>query len=206
MYPSLRRFRKGFEVLAQPAAPTNPCQRSFDHPSPRQHLKVMAAPSDASRSPVPNPTGTSPNRPTGQRSQHSPNQSQVWKPSHQFVDNQPCPVSILDVSGVDHDSQQQPYGIHDDVAFATGHLLTSIITTRPPFSVVFTDWLSMMAALGVGSLPSKRRTFGRSASWTRSHVPSCLHSRKYHHAVPQGDRSCGSARHVHPLPEHTECR
>ena len=62
-----------------------------------------------------------------------------------------------------------------------------------------TDWLSMMAALGVGLLPSAFRTLGRRASWTRSHVPSCLHSRKYHHTVPQGGRSCGMARHVQPL-------
>ena len=57
----------------------------------------------------------------------------------------------------------------------------------------------MMAALGVGLLPSAFRTLGRRASWTRSHVPSCLHSRKYHHTVPQGGRSCGMARHVQPL-------
>ena len=171
MYPSLRRFRKGFEVLAQPAAPTNPCQRSFDHPSPRQDLKVMAAPRASHDLQYPTRQGHHPTDQLASVTSISPNQSQERKPSHQFVDNQPCSVSVLDVSGVDHDSQQQPYGIDGDVAFAAGHLLTSIIAARPPFSVVFTDWLSMMAALGVGSLPSKRRTFGRSTSWTRSHVP-----------------------------------
>ena len=85
------------------------------------------------------------------------------------------------------------------MALASHHLLTSVISTRPPLSVVLTDWLSMMAALGVGSLPSAWRTLGRSAPWTRSHVPSRLHSRKYHHTVPQGGRSCGNARHVHPF-------
>ena len=100
---------------------------------------------------------------------------------------------------MNYDCQQQPYGIHDDMALASHHLLTSVIATRPPLSVVLTDWLSMMAALGVGSLPSAWRTLGRSAPWTRSHVPSRLHSRKYHHTVPQGGRSCGNARHVHPF-------
>ena len=32
----------------------------------------------------------------------------------------------------------------------------------PPRSVVLTDWLSMMAALGVGSRPASRRTRSRS--------------------------------------------
>ena len=28
--------------------------------------------------------------------------------------------------------------------------LASVVTARPPFSVVFTDWVSMMDAVGVG--------------------------------------------------------
>ena len=100
---------------------------------------------------------------------------------------------------MDYHCQQQSHRIDSDMSLATHHLLTSVIATRPPFSVVLTDWLSMIAALGVGSLPSACRTLGRRASWTRSHVPSSLHARKYHHTVPQGGRSWGMARHVHPL-------
>ena len=106
MYPSLRRFRKGFEVLAQPAAPTNPCQRSFDHPSPRQDLKVMAAPRASHDLQYPTRQGHHPTDQLASVTSISPNQSQERKPSHQFVDNQPCSVSVLDGSGVDHDSQQ----------------------------------------------------------------------------------------------------
>ena len=100
---------------------------------------------------------------------------------------------------MNHHGQQQPYGVHGDVTLATHHLLTSIIATRPPFSVVFTDWLSIMAALGVRLLPSDCRTLGRSASWTPSHVPSSVHLRKYLYTVCQGGRSCGSIRHGHPV-------
>ena len=100
---------------------------------------------------------------------------------------------------MNHDSQPQSYRVHGDVTLATHHFLTSIIATRPPFSVVFTDWLSMIAALGVGLLPSDCRTLGRSASWTPSHVPSSVHLRKYLYTVCQGGRSCGSIRHGHPV-------
>ena len=107
--------------------------------------------------------------------------------------------SLSWMSRMDHHGQQQPHGIHYDVALSTVDLLASVIATRPPFSVVLTDWLSMMAALGVGSLPADLRTAERRVSLTRSHVPSRLHFRKYHHTVPQGGKSCGSARQVHPL-------
>ena len=54
--------------------------------------------------------------------------------------------------------------------------------------MLFTDWLSMMAAPGVVSCPSFCRTWPRSSSSTRSQVPSARHLRKYHHTVPQGGR------------------
>jgi hypothetical protein len=50
------------------------------------------------------------------------------------------------------------------MAFAAVDLLAGIITAPPPFSAVFTDWLSMMAALGLTSRPSSCRTMPRKAS------------------------------------------
>jgi len=41
--------------------------------------------------------------------------------------------------------------------------------------VVFTDWLSMIAALGVDSLPAVARASDRRALWTCSQVPSARH-------------------------------
>ena len=64
--------------------------------------------------------------------------------------------------------------------------------------MVFTDWLSMIAPLGVASRPSLSRTTGRSASKTRSQVPSLRHFRKYHQTVPQGGRSWGIIRQEIP--------
>ena len=64
--------------------------------------------------------------------------------------------------------------------------------------MVLTDWLSMIAPLGVASRPSLSRTMGRSASNTRSQVPSLRHFRKYHQTVPQGGRSWGIIRQEIP--------
>jgi len=62
-----------------------------------------------------------------------------------------------------HDNgQNEAHGIDHDMAFAAGDLLAGIISTEPPFSVVLTLWLSMMAALGVRFLPAFCRTFSRS--------------------------------------------
>jgi hypothetical protein len=71
--------------------------------------------------------------------------------------------------------EQQPHGVDYDVALAAVDLLPRIEATGPPFSVVFTDWLSMMAALGVGSRPASIRVRSRRESWMRSNVPFRLH-------------------------------
>ena len=118
-----------------------------------------------------------------------PYQSQVRKPSYQLNDQLCAP-------GCQPDEPRQPATVLSATCDACD---PCIIATRPPFSVVFTDWLSMIAALGVGLLPSDCRTLGRSASWTPSHVPSSVHLRKYLYTVCQGGRSCGSIRHGHPV-------
>ena len=199
MHPSLGRGGQGFVVLAQPTAPTQPRECSLNHPSSGQHLKLMATPRTPDDFQNIARKGLDPIHQPASVTSISPNQPQTPEPSHQFVDDQLCTISVLDVSRMDHHGQQQPHGIHYDVALSTVDLLASVIATRPPFSVVLTDWLSMMAALGVGSLPADLRTAERRVSLTRSHVPSRLHFRKYHHTVPQGGKSCGSARQVHPL-------
>ena len=42
--PGLRCIGQSFVVLAQPTAPAEPRECSFNHPSSRQHLKVVAVP------------------------------------------------------------------------------------------------------------------------------------------------------------------
>ncbi len=146
------------QALAHPTAPAEPRECSFDHPSSRQHLKTVAVPGALDNLECPACQGPDPL-------------------------DQLRPIPILDIGRMyhHHHRQQQPHGIYNDMSLSTVDLLASVIATRPPFSVVLTDWLSMIAALGVWFLPSACRTLTRRASLARSHVPCSLHSRKYHH-------------------------
>ena len=92
----------------------------------------------------------------------------------------PCSsaVPILNVSRMHRHPQQQPQGIDNDMAFASLHPLARIIPSGPPFSVVFTDWLSMMAALGLVSRPWACRSMASSVSWVRCQLPSRRQVRK----------------------------
>ena len=76
------------------------------------------------------------------------------------------------------DVHQQAVGIHQDVPLAAFHFLTPIVAAQPPFWLVFTDWLSIIAALGVGSRPCFTRVCSRRVVWTRSQVPSLRQVRK----------------------------
>jgi hypothetical protein len=60
----------------------------------------------------------------------------------------------------------------EEMALAPADLLGPIVAMRPPFSVVFTVWASMIATDGCGWRSIWVRTRSRSRSWIRSHVPS----------------------------------
>ena len=199
MHPSLRRFTKSFVIFAQATASAQPRHRSFYYPSFGQHFELMTSSRTFDDFQQPAGMGLDPVNQLPSVSRVGPDQLEPRGSPDQPVQDQFGSMPILDIGGLDYDSQQHSHGVYDDMPFASHHLLARIIAARPPFPVVFTDWMSMMAALGVGCLPSACRTLGRSISGTRSQVPSCLHFRKYHHTVPQGGRSCGNARHVHPF-------
>jgi hypothetical protein len=90
-------------------------------------------------------------------------------------------VAVRDISGMDQRLEHKALGIDEQVPLAPGQFLASIVAVRvrrPPFSVVLTDWLSMIAALGVGSRPIRRRASSRSRVWSCSQVPSLRQRRK----------------------------
>ncbi len=132
-----------------------------------------------------------------------PDDLQPGKSTQELGQYQLGAVPVLNAGRVNHRRQEQPHGVHYDMALASGDLLTGVIAPRPPFPVVFTDWLSIleqsgMAALGVASRPAASRTRERKASATPAQVPSSRHRRKYHHTVPQGGRSWGIRRQGMP--------
>jgi hypothetical protein len=81
-------------------------------------------------------------------------------------------ITVLHASGGDDDRQQQAERVDEDVAFAALNLFVRIEATDPPFSVVFTDWLSMSPALGWRCLPVATRTSPRNRSCMSAQVPS----------------------------------
>ncbi len=87
-------------------------------------------------------------------------------------------ITILDVGGMHHYGNYQTHSIYEQMPLAPVNFLPGIISMEPPFSVVFTDWLSMMAALGSASRASVFRSFSRKALCIRSHVPSRRHVEK----------------------------
>jgi hypothetical protein len=92
-------------------------------------------------------------------------QLKAGKPPQQLLDYQLRSITILDVGRVNHYREDQSQCVNYDVALASVDLLAHLITARPPFSVIFTLWESMMAALGVASRPSfSVRTCSRKVS------------------------------------------
>ncbi len=70
-------------------------------------------------------------------------------------------VAILDVGGMDDGAHQQALRIDQNVALLALDLLARVIAgridARPPFSALFTLWLSMIAAVGLASRPACSR-------------------------------------------------
>jgi hypothetical protein len=78
-----------------------------------------------------------------------------------FVQQQRRAVAVLNISGMNRDAQQQAERIDEDVALAAGDLLGRVkalcIEEGPPFGAALALWLSMIAAVGLASLPSFSR-------------------------------------------------
>jgi hypothetical protein len=63
-----------------------------------------------------------------------------------------------------YDRQEQAQGVYDNVPLAALDLLAGVVAACPPFSTVFTDGLSRIAAEGLGFRSAWPRTFWRRAS------------------------------------------
>ena len=105
--------------------------------------------------------------------------------AHLGIQEMPPAIPIVQVCAVDFDGKQQAGGIDEDPP--VGHprlrpasrLAPSSPRSGPPTPVVFAAWLSITAALGCSSRPSRARILPRSRSCARRRVPSRCHCRKW---------------------------
>ncbi len=107
-----------------------------------------------------------------------PDQLETRKVSPQRRKQELATASVLKVGFMHQHMQDQPIRVDEQMTFPALDLFSPIEAAKPPFWLVFTDWLSMIAALGVGSRPCFTRTCSRNAACIRCHVPSLRHRRK----------------------------
>jgi len=91
--------------------------------------------------------------------------------------------AVLNVGRQHRHLDYQAFRLTEQGAFASRDLLAGIIATIPPCSVVFTDWLSMRAAVGSGARPSFTRRRRRRAALMRSKTPASTHWATYQETV-----------------------
>jgi hypothetical protein len=144
-------------ILGQASQPPEPFEGSFDHPAARNEDE--AATSDA-----PDDDQPQPEQEAGEDHQYpvvdavgedcSPPKVALLDPRLQ----RSGAVGILDVGGMDEDTEQEARGVDSDLAFPTLDPLARLNASGAPFPVVLTLWVLMMAADGVGSRPSCSRS------------------------------------------------
>jgi hypothetical protein len=108
----------------------------------------------------------------------SPHETQSRKAALEWLQEQFAALLILDVGFMHEQMQDHPSGIDEQVPLAPFHAFATVKAARPPFWLVFTDWLSIIAALGVGSRPVLTRTRSRKAVCICCQVPSLRQVRK----------------------------
>ena len=88
---------------------------------------------------------------------------QKRKFSEQCSQDENAAVAILDIGGMDDGVKQQAYRTDENMPLLAFDLLARIVTVRidaaPPFSALFTLWLSITAAVGLAARPTASRQF-----------------------------------------------
>ncbi len=149
--------RQCFIVFRQSAILSQPGKRALDDPSFRQHDEPIQHRTFDDLDETPVPPACPIDEPTGIATVGK-DQLETSEARSQLPDQQLATVAILDVGRMDNQRHDQANGIDDQMTRTAKDFLARIVPTIPPFSAVFTDWLSMMPTLGVGLRPSFRRT------------------------------------------------
>ena len=154
---SFTALRQGLIVLGQAAVLTQPCKRSFNDPPFRQHNKAMQCGTLDNFNEASGPTPRPINEAAGIAAVGK-DQLQTSKTRPQSAEQELAAISVLNVGRMNDQGHDQADRIDDQMALAAKDFLAGIVPAVPPFSAVFTDWLSMMPTLGVGLRPALRRT------------------------------------------------
>ena len=156
---------KVFEVLGQPSAATEPRKGSFDDPSARQHFETFGRIGALDDLGVDKRQGlllcvaelraliAAVGKQLLQKLEFSKHRAQ----------DQNAAIAILNVGRMNERVKQQAYRIDENVPLLALDLFSCIVAMRidamPPFSALFTLWLSMTAAVGLASRPAASRHF-----------------------------------------------
>lgn len=173
--PSLCRVDQAFLIFGQPSLPTQPRKGALDDPALGQdlearciaclgkHLRGVAFELSKGRIDHFQRAAVALGGPAMEFARVAligPDPLQARKVLSGSGQDQASPLTILEISRVYNDGEQPALGIHEGVPLASGQFLGPSKPRTPP-ACVLTDWLSMIAALGVGSRPACRRANSR---------------------------------------------
>jgi len=150
-------------VFGQSAVLSKPSKRTLDDPALRQDHELMRVRPFHNLDDATVPAGGPLYKATGIAAIR-PDHLETPPARAELLDQPLAPIPILHVGRVDDQRDDKAKRVDDDMALSPLDFLARIVTSFAPFSAVFTDWLSMMAALGVGLRPSNCRTRTRSRS------------------------------------------
>src|SRR5207253_9902190 len=118
-----------------------------------------------------------------------PDELETWKAVSERQEQVFAAVMVLNTGLMYQLVHDQPIRVEQEVPLAAFDLFAPVVAAPPPFWLVLTDWLSMMAALAVGSRPCFTRPASRRTVWIRSPVPALRHVRKEVQTVGHGGKS-----------------
>jgi hypothetical protein len=156
---------EAFPILGQSSTPTKPRKSSFDDPPPWQDLEAFRCVRtlDDFRQEAWQSFLLRLAKDWSLISAIGEQLLQKRKSPKQCAQNKNAAVSILNVGRMNDRMKQQAYRVDENMPLLALDLLSCIIAMRidtaPPFSALFTLWLSMAAAVGLASRPAASRHF-----------------------------------------------
>jgi hypothetical protein len=179
------RFARPGEILViftQAAVAVEPPQGPLDNPPFRAHRKPLGAlgPFDNLQTyGVMHPQRLDPRDQLARIGLIGPDAAEPRKPMAERLQYMLGAIPILHTGRRHYDGEEPPEGVDEEVALAPFDLFMGVKAPEPPFSVVFTDWLSIIPALGWRRFPAATRTSPQSKSCIRCQVPSWRQRQKY---------------------------